>query len=232
MSRSRPAMMQQPSADQAGSPDVRLRILRAARQLYREIGYRKTTVADIARRSAMSSANVYRFFRSRQNIEEVVVAELLDEVFQVAANAGAGPNSPMSRLDAVLRTIFLLHDRRLASDERLHELVAAAIDAKWPVVQSHIDRIAELLATIIETGQVEGEFQGGSAATLAHCVLAAMNTHLMVREPGAADPRPTFDEMMSFCLFALRLSSSGEGAKTCLYLTGQSEAYGEPADSS
>ena len=41
--------------------DVRERILVTAERLFREIGYRKTAVADIARALRMSSADIYRF---------------------------------------------------------------------------------------------------------------------------------------------------------------------------
>jgi len=48
--------------------DVRERILTTAERLFREIGYQKTTVADIARDLRMSPANVYRFFDSKKSI--------------------------------------------------------------------------------------------------------------------------------------------------------------------
>ena len=41
--------------------DVRERILVIAERLFREIGYQKTTVADIAKALQMSPANIYRF---------------------------------------------------------------------------------------------------------------------------------------------------------------------------
>ena len=43
-------------------PDTRERILVVAERLFRQIGYQKTTVADIAKELRMSPANVYRFF--------------------------------------------------------------------------------------------------------------------------------------------------------------------------
>src|SRR5712675_30352 len=46
-------------------PDTRERILVVAERLFREIGYQKTTVADIAKVLRMSPANVYRFFDSK-----------------------------------------------------------------------------------------------------------------------------------------------------------------------
>jgi hypothetical protein len=42
---------------QAGSSCIRLGIVQAAVQLHREIGFRKTTVADVARRASMSPAS-------------------------------------------------------------------------------------------------------------------------------------------------------------------------------
>ena len=46
--------------------DVRERILVIAERLFREIGYQKTTVADIAKALQMSPANVYRFFEFQE----------------------------------------------------------------------------------------------------------------------------------------------------------------------
>ena len=42
--------------------DTRERILAMAERLFREIGYQKTTVADIAKELRVSPAGVYRFF--------------------------------------------------------------------------------------------------------------------------------------------------------------------------
>jgi Bacterial regulatory proteins, tetR family len=44
-------------------------IVVTARRLYRQLGPRKTTVADIARELRMSPANIYRFFGSTPAIE-------------------------------------------------------------------------------------------------------------------------------------------------------------------
>jgi AcrR family transcriptional regulator len=200
-------MLQEQPANQAGSSSTRHRILQATIQLYRDIGYGKTTVADIAHRAGMSPANIYRFFRSKQKIEEVVVADLLDEVLQAAANAARGGGSPVHRLPAVLRAISQLHERRLTNDPRLHELMVVATDANWPIVSAYVDRIVGLLATMIATGQARGEIREGSAAMLARCLLAAMNAHVAAREASAAAVRPEFDEMMGFCVNALCLSS-------------------------
>ena len=72
---------------QAGSSCIRQRIVQAAIRLHRQIGFKKTTVADIARGASMSPANVYRFFASKQAIEEAVVADLFEQVSAAATLA-------------------------------------------------------------------------------------------------------------------------------------------------
>jgi len=99
-------------------------------RLHREIGFKKTTVADIARGASMSPANVYRFFPSKQAIEEAVAADLFEQVSAAATLAARGGGSVLERLRAALRAISQLHDNRLANDSKLHELLAATIREK------------------------------------------------------------------------------------------------------
>ena len=44
---------------------MRSRIEETAERLFRNMGYQKTAVADIARELGMSPANVYRFYPSK-----------------------------------------------------------------------------------------------------------------------------------------------------------------------
>src|SRR5258705_12146520 len=64
--------------------DTRERILVVAERLFREIGYQKTTVADIAKVLRMSPANVYRFFDSKKAINEGVARRLMGGVEDAA----------------------------------------------------------------------------------------------------------------------------------------------------
>jgi AcrR family transcriptional regulator len=146
---------------QVGSSSIRLRIVQAAVRLHSEIGFRKTTVADIARTASMSPANVYRFFPSRQAIEEAVVADLF-------------------------------------------EPIAAAVRENWAVALSYAERIWGLLRGIIAAGQASGELRQGSPMAMTCCLLEAMDGYLNPSRIDAATVRPTFDEMMDFCVGALR----------------------------
>ena len=63
--------------------DTRERILVVADRLFRQLGYQKTTVADIAKKLRMSPANVYRFFDSKKSIHEGVARTLMGNPFLV-----------------------------------------------------------------------------------------------------------------------------------------------------
>ena len=60
--------------------ETRRKIVETAERLFREIGYQKTTVADIAKALRMSSANVYRFFDSKKSINQAVAERTMGEI--------------------------------------------------------------------------------------------------------------------------------------------------------
>jgi len=186
--------------------------VQAAIRLYREIGYRKTTVADVARDASMSPANLYRFYPSRRALEEAVVTKLLEEVSAAAASAARSGRSCLERLNAALKAISRTHEDRLADNIRLHELVVAARQANWPASLSHADRLRGVVQSVIAAGQAGGEFRAGSPMALACCLLVAMDAYLNPSRIKTTAVRPGFNEMMSFCAGALGNAASVNAA--------------------
>src|SRR4029077_592861 len=118
--------------------DTRERILEVAERLFRQIGYQKTTVADIAKELRMSPANVYRFFDSKKAIHEGVARGLMGEV-EVEARRIAemhGPAAP--RLRELMKTVHRMNSERYVADCKLHEMVAVAMEEDWDVCVVHM----------------------------------------------------------------------------------------------
>src|SRR5471030_3563648 len=90
-------------------PDTRERILVVAERLFREIGYQKTTVADIAKVLRMSPANVYRFFDSKKAIHEGVARSMMGGVEQAAQAIASGRGPAASRLRQLITTIHRMN---------------------------------------------------------------------------------------------------------------------------
>ena len=82
--------------------DTREKILVVAERLFRQMGYQKTTVADIAKELRMSPANVYRFFESKKTIHQAVAHGLMGEVELEAQRIVARPGPVLPRFRELL----------------------------------------------------------------------------------------------------------------------------------
>jgi AcrR family transcriptional regulator len=130
-------------------PDTRERILVVAERLFREIGYQKTTVADIAKVLRMSPANVYRFFDSKKAIHQAVARGLMGEVEEAAQAIAARPGPAAGRLRELLSTIHHRNSERYVGDAKLHEMVEIAMEENWDVCNAHIQLIGEIIGAVI-----------------------------------------------------------------------------------
>src|SRR3982074_1964452 len=99
--------------------DTRERILAVAERLFREIGYQKTTVADIAKMLRMSPANVYRFFDSTKPIHDGVARGLMGGVEDAAQAIAARPGCSGSRGREHMTTINGMNSERYVGDSKL-----------------------------------------------------------------------------------------------------------------
>lgn len=186
--------------------DQRAKIIATAARLFREIGFQKTTVADIARDLRMSPANVYRFFSAKSEINGAVARMLMSEVEAGARGIARGPGSAAERLRALILAIETGNAERYVADRKLHDMVEAALVENWPIISDHIDQIDAILEEVIATGMASGEFAKGDARDAARLVHVAciryFHPRLMVE---CADrPTPTCARMIEFCIIALR----------------------------
>src|SRR5215470_5077594 len=132
--------------------DVRGRILVVAERLFREIGYQKTTVADIAKALQMSPANVYRFFDSKKSINAGVARRLMGEVEQASQAIATSRGSAAGRLRKLLKAIHQMNSARYVGDSKMHEMVAVAMEENWDVCKAHMQGITGAIASVIASG--------------------------------------------------------------------------------
>src|SRR6202012_6166982 len=121
--------------------DIRERILITTERLFREVGYQKPPVTDLATPLRMSPANVYRFFDSKRSITAGVVSRQMGDVDAALQIIAGEPRSATARLRDMLITIFRMNSERFAGDSKMHEMVAVAMDENWDVCQEHIDKM-------------------------------------------------------------------------------------------
>lgn len=185
--------------------DTRERILVVAERLFREIGYQKTTVADIAKLLRMSPANVYRFFASKDAIRQGVASRLMTEVESAARAIVARQEPAPRRLRELLTAIHLMNTERYVGDAKLHEMVASAMEEDWDVCKAHVERVTMLIGEVIGEGMAEGAFRPADVRIAALCTCNAMLRffHPQMIAQTANKPGPTLDQMIDFIFVGL-----------------------------
>src|SRR5712675_1455597 len=185
--------------------DTRERILEVALRLFREIGYQKTTVADIAKVLRMSPANVYRFFDSKKAIHEGVARTLMGGVEQAALTIAARPGPAASRLRELLTTIHRMNTERYVDDSKLHEMVEIAMQESWEVCVAHMERITQTIGAVIAEGAASSEFEAPDVPLAAMCACTAMMRffHPQMIAQCANKPGPSLDQMIDFVIAGL-----------------------------
>ena len=185
--------------------DTRERILVVAERLFRQIGYQKTTVADIAKELRMSPANVYRFFDSKKAIHEGVARSLMGEVEDVVNAVATRRGSAASRLRELLTTIHRMNSERYVGDAKLHEMVEIAMEESWEVCMAHMERITQTIGSVIADGAASGEFEAADVPLAALCACTAMIRffHPQMIAQSVNKPGPSLDQMIDFVLAGL-----------------------------
>ena len=185
--------------------DTRERILVVAERLFRQIGYQKTTVADIAKELRMSPANVYRFFDSKKAIHEGVARVLMGEVEIEARRIVAQPGPAAVRLRELLTTIHHMNSERYVGDSKMHEMVAIAMEEDWDVCVAHMQMLTETIGSVIAQGAASGEFEVKDIPLAAMCACTGMIRffHPQMIAQCANKPGPTLDEMIDFIIAGL-----------------------------
>jgi AcrR family transcriptional regulator len=193
--------------------DTRERILVVAERLFREIGYQKTTVADIAKMLSMSPANVYRFFDSKKAIHEGVARILMGEVEVAAKAILAKPGPATPRLRELLTKVHRMNSERYVGDAKLHEMVEIAMEESWDVCVAHVQGITETIGGVIAQGIASGEFEPQDVPLAAMCTCHAMIGffHPQMLAQAKKKPGPSIDHMVDFVIAALVVRGKGVG---------------------
>lgn len=188
--------------------DTRERILIEAERLFRHYGYSKTTVADIAEALGMSSANVYRFFGSKFEINEAIAERIVAEKEAMVRQIAQFPLPASERIRLLARSIHQFTLDTLISEAKVHEMVVVALEEQWGTVQRHIMRINAIAADIIRDGISDGEFRDMPAEQAAQCLMQCLvslgHPQIVAQCHSTPDAYASADQLVDFLLPAIK----------------------------
>jgi AcrR family transcriptional regulator len=134
------------------------RIEQSALQLFATRGFEATGIRDIADRAGLSTAALYHYMGSKDELLVAFMVESMTELTQAARAALEGAATPAAQLSALVRTHVGFHtldaQRSLVADDELR----AVSDAAFIKVMQLRDGYERLWADTLEAGQRSGEF--------------------------------------------------------------------------
>jgi len=151
--------------------ELRVQILDAALQRFQQYGYGKTTMAEIAKDCNMSAANLYRYFKNKQDIaadcadrcmtdQQDILRELVRQEFSSAAE----------KLRAfVLEGLRGTHEMYV-NQPKINELVEFIAFDRQDLVHKKIQSQHTLITEILVQGNQTGEFDIHDVVTTARAV--------------------------------------------------------------
>lgn len=138
---------------------TRHRIVETAEQLFRDVGYAKTTVADIAKALGMSPANIYRYFPTKAAINEAICDLLVHSIEAQSWESLGEEGTATDRLNRFVIAYHTIIKRSIIKEKRLYDMVAVAMDEHWNVIKQHSYRMCDFICIILEQGMAAGEFR-------------------------------------------------------------------------
>ena len=137
----------------------RQQILQAADEHFRLYGYRKTTLADIAKSIHLSTPYIYKFFDSKQSIGEAMCWHCLSAALSEIDESIEQARSPVERLRRVFLGLEAITWRLLSEQRKIHEMVSVSFEENWESISRFREGIYQTIRKIVVQGRESGDFE-------------------------------------------------------------------------
>jgi AcrR family transcriptional regulator len=179
-------------------------IVAAARALAAEAGMAAVQIAPVAKRAGIAAGTVYRYFPSKTELVEAVVAAVSERELAAMRRAGDAAPGPLSALAAVVTTLAA---RALARRRLAWAVIAEPVDPEIDAVRltyrmALAGELEARLAAAIRAGQLPEQDVRVAAPALVGALLEGLVGPLA--PDAAASAGTARDAVQALTLFALR----------------------------
>jgi AcrR family transcriptional regulator len=176
--------------------DPRSSYLDAARACILDVGWRRTTLTEVARRAGVSRMTIYRPWADMPAVlGDLMTREWGDVVAQAVTDADAALTKKATTADRIVAEVVAT-TRALRDDELFVRIVELDPELLLPYLLTRRGRsqeaIAELTAGRVREGQVDGSVRDGDPVAMARALLLAahgfvLSVHTMVDDAVGVD---------------------------------------------
>lgn len=150
----------------------RAEIIAAARELFDTQGYEKTTMRHVMERLGIAKGTIYHYFRSKEELLEMVVSETVDEIAvmleQFVESAEGNALETLQQLIAAGN----VEEESAPILEGLHDPANTGMHTRQ--LAETITKLAPFYGSVIEQGVAEGVFQTEHPLEAAEMILTAV----------------------------------------------------------
>ncbi len=165
---------------------VRERILETTNRLLARYGYKRMTMAELARESGVGKGTLYLYFSSKQEVALSSIDRLVEQLADRLREIAAESRPVTARLEAMLLARVMFRFDRLHQDSQsLDELFAAVRPAFLGRRQRYFNLEAEIFARVLSEGRAHGLLVVDDPLETARTLLLATNALL----PYSLSPR-------------------------------------------
>jgi AcrR family transcriptional regulator len=187
----------------SSASDKRIAILRAARALVADVGFRETQMTAVAEAAGVALGTLYRYFPSKAELMVEIVGLVSQREVDVAAGVAMGDGSAVERL---AQAAWAFASRAVRGRKLGHALVAEPVEPEIEAARLQYRRkLARVFETIIEQGIRGDEMPVQDIQAAAACIVGSLFEGLV--GPLASDTSSSVEDryrqtisVVGFCL--------------------------------
>ena len=162
------------AAQKATAGDKREIILTAALDLFRQYGYRRTSMEDIARAAAVAKGTLYLYFKSKDELFEAICRSLADQIAAGVTAAQALDLPLEAKLTALMEAKFGFAYRWVLSSPHAAELIDSSHRLKGDVFEPVTQQFRQAVLQLVRDGTARGELDPKAAGLSQEAAVEAL----------------------------------------------------------
>lgn len=144
--------------ERSQSGDPKGRLLAIAAEHLRRAGRNRVRLVAVAEDAGMTHANVYRYFASREELLDGVVAIALRPVERHIGDISGAPDPADDKLERMVYALARGYRDLLDRDPEVFHLFSDAVRLNRPLARRHLGRIRRAFVEAIDDGIIEELF--------------------------------------------------------------------------
>ena len=179
-------------------------VLFAALELFKQYGFNKVSIADIANKASVSQVSIYNFFDSKENLKNYLLNRLWDDYYNSIMSVMNSDDTIEEKIENLFLTMVEYYRNYTANF--MAESVRSQLADKDKNAVFQLDSIDEALISLLRQGQSEGVIKRNISINVMLSYIE-MFRYYMLNNPEAAlrfDNNPELlKEMISLYLTAM-----------------------------